>query len=89
MIPNAPNFRVQSARPAVVEKSKVADFINPSTKKWNVQDLKRCVSDQDVKAIVSIPISKIDLSDKLIWHYSKKRYLLGQVRLSNSPKRCI
>lgn len=50
----------------------MADFINPSTKKWNAQELKRYVSDQDVKAIVSIPISKFDLSDKLIWHYSKR-----------------
>lgn len=55
----------------VEEQTLVSFFINPSSRGWDVQKLKRCVSDQEVKVITSIPLSKFGESNKLIWHYTK------------------
>lgn len=71
-IPTTPNFQVQSTRHDDDENIKVAAFINPTTEEWKIQELKRYVSKQDLKAISSIPLSKLDHPDKLIWHHSKK-----------------
>lgn len=70
-VPSLNNFQIQSSRQTEEEQVSVASFIDSSTKEWNVHKLKQSVSEQEVKAIIPIPISKLGGTDRLIWHYAK------------------
>ncbi|KAL6225497.1 hypothetical protein ACLB2K_004347 [Fragaria x ananassa] len=50
----------------------VAELIDPITRTWNIQKLERCFSSADVDLILSIPLSRRPIADKLIWHFHKK-----------------
>ncbi|KAL6143754.1 hypothetical protein ACLB2K_054449 [Fragaria x ananassa] len=50
----------------------VAELIDPITRTWDIQKLERCFSSADVDLILSIPLSRRPIADKLIWHFHKK-----------------
>lgn len=70
-IPSIKNFQAQSNRDHAEDQSVVEAFINPVSKEWDIPKLKGVVNDQEVKAIISIPLSKVGEEDRIIWHYSK------------------
>lgn len=45
----------------------VDSFINPVSKEWDISKLKGAVDDQVVKAITSIPLSKVGEDDMALF----------------------
>ncbi|GFZ17578.1 hypothetical protein Acr_26g0008480 [Actinidia rufa] len=69
-IPNLRNFNLESSLSQDCPLKKVCDFIDPSTECWKSDSIALMVSDEEAKAITSIPLSLDRGSDKLIWHYA-------------------
>lgn len=69
-IPNLPHFKVSSPLPSGCEWNWVSDFISKQTGTWDMDKLRSCVSEEEAQAIIKIPFSLSDGSDKLIWSLS-------------------
>lgn len=71
-IPAAKDFKVHMARPPDCHLISVLDFINPHSKSWNEDELRKWISKDEVISILSIPISHIGKNDTLVWHFDSK-----------------
>ncbi|XP_028095770.1 uncharacterized protein LOC114293006 [Camellia sinensis] len=71
-IPGLPDFKVYSSKPIGTEVVTVEDVIDPLHKSWNLDLLRSQVSEPEVQAISSIPISLAPTEDSLIWHFEAK-----------------
>lgn len=60
--------------------TRVADFINPVTKVWDKDKLRNCVSAEEMKAIVKIPVSVTNAEDSHM-EPDKDRRLFSKVRI--------
>ncbi|XP_058185931.1 uncharacterized protein LOC131303156 [Rhododendron vialii] len=50
--------------------SKVADFINTTSREWSIPKLKQVLSEEEALSISHIPISKIDTEDCMLWDFT-------------------
>ncbi|XP_028082842.1 uncharacterized protein LOC114284149 [Camellia sinensis] len=80
-IPGLPNFKIYSSKPIGTEVVTVEDVIDPIRKSWNLNLLCSQVSEPEVQAISSIPISLAPTEDSLIWHFEATRSVYCEVRL--------
>lgn len=48
----------------------VCDLIDPTTKSWLVEKILTGFNKEDVVPILSIPVSKFGLCDRLVWHHT-------------------
>lgn len=71
-VPYAPNFRMPLNRPDENDHRRMADFLNQSTKDWDLQQLKESLPIQEAEKVAAIPIAKGRSKDKIIWHHEKK-----------------
>ena len=50
----------------------VHELINEQTKTWNQNLIHEMFDTEEATTINYIPLSRVDSSDKLVWHYEKK-----------------
>lgn len=67
-VPGLTGAKINSLPPEQCDWIKVADFIDQSNQSWDVEKLRNCVSEEETRAILKIPISISKCPDKLIWH---------------------
>ncbi|CAN6571798.1 unnamed protein product [Malus baccata var. baccata] len=54
-----------------LQASMVSDLIDPENREWKTDIVKGGFLKEDVSSILSIPLSKHGMRDRLVWHYSK------------------
>ncbi|CAN6580853.1 unnamed protein product [Malus baccata var. baccata] len=54
-----------------LQASMVSDLIDPENREWKIDIVNGGFLKEDVSSILSIPLSKHGMSDRLVWHYSK------------------
>ncbi|XP_055960512.1 uncharacterized protein LOC126670817 [Mercurialis annua] len=56
---------------APAEVQRVSTLILSARGEWNVELVKKTISESDCAVVLSIPVSKSFTADKLIWHYTR------------------
>lgn len=69
-IPNLQLNKISTTVPQGCEWTRVSDFICQQSGMWDLEKLRSCISEEEVKAITRIPFSLCKGPDKLIWRYS-------------------
>ncbi|XP_042944607.1 uncharacterized protein LOC122278487 [Carya illinoinensis] len=67
-IPSLPHFQVSTPREPDYWCEKVCDLLEPGQRRWNEELLMEMFSEEEIKAITSIPISARGREDRLTWH---------------------
>ncbi|KAM2994198.1 hypothetical protein FF2_046199 [Malus domestica] len=55
---------------ASLDGTMVCDIIDPTTKSWMVEKISTRFNREDVVPILSIPVSKSGVCDRLVWHHT-------------------
>lgn len=92
-LPSSKDFMIHSTRPPDCSFHWVSDVIDLKTKSWKEEVVREIVSQEEVDAFLSIPISHSGKQDSLVWHpnpnevYSIKSgyHLATTEALSNLP----
>ncbi|XP_035544636.1 uncharacterized protein LOC118348020 [Juglans regia] len=71
-LPTPSSFRVQSPNPLLNTCVLVKDLMFEGRKVWNEGFIKSIFSEEEADLIISIPLSKRDVDDRMIWGPSKK-----------------
>jgi hypothetical protein len=71
-LPNFGTGQVQSPVTILSSEAKVAELIEPNSRRWNVQLQSSIFSPSEVASICSIPLSPLLARDRLVWAGSKQ-----------------
>ncbi|GFS40309.1 hypothetical protein Acr_00g0067750 [Actinidia rufa] len=69
-VPSFENFEITSQGPDGSALSKVSDFIFQGCGHWHLLLLRSQVTEEEVQAIATIPISSSNSKDQLVWHFN-------------------
>ncbi|XP_058768576.1 uncharacterized protein LOC131642328 [Vicia villosa] len=70
-LPSSTGFKVQSHRRMLPEDNRVADLIDEDLKIWKRDIIFQAFDHEEAVQIVSIPLTRGPLRDKMIWHFEK------------------
>lgn len=92
-LPHNSNFKFMSQRRILDEDCRVADLIDADLKMWKRDLIFQAFDLEEANQIISIPLSRGSLSEKIIWHYEKNGefsvrsacHLCMQVKDSKNP----
>lgn len=68
---NLPGAKITTIPPENQGGNRVSNFIDQQSCAWKVDQLGECLSDEEIQAIVKIPISKNGGANKLVWPRTK------------------
>ncbi|KAF5466911.1 hypothetical protein F2P56_016793 [Juglans regia] len=88
-LPTPSSFSVQSPNPFLNTCVKVKDLMLEGRKVWNEGFIKSIFSEEEADMIISIPLSKRDVGDRMIWGPSKKGNNLLATRKNLMTKRIV
>ncbi|XP_058195012.1 uncharacterized protein LOC131311532 [Rhododendron vialii] len=71
-VPSIQNFKVNTPKPHGCQIQKVSEVIRPGMQGWDVNKLRRVISEDEVNAIVKIALPSNPRRDRLIWHYNSQ-----------------
>lgn len=69
-----PDMKPSTVGVVVNDMATVSDFMDNGTMTWRRDLLNNVFNEDDVNAILAIPISRLRVPDKLIWHYEKSGF---------------